>query len=395
MRLRQITATMAFAAAAVCACAQTDIYTAAWQMAANNKTVSATKEKYEARRHTASAENMLSGPELDMDYKVSEHDAEHRWGIGVGQSFDWPGVYSARRKANAFRGDAFSYLYQSALADAAYEAMQALVKLAAADERLGLLHTAAENARSRNESLEYAFSRGEITVLDYRKAQLELFAIRSRVASVEAERADCLAAVKALNGGTEPEEIPALPADAIVEPLENYAEMFAAYNPALAANRSLAAAFDADVTVARRSALPSFKISYLHEFEEDMHYDGVGLSISLPSWGKSRGASVAKAEAQAARFEAEDYTARINAELAASHARAVVLNRRVDQARPTFTDTSYPELLATALDKGKITVIDYFNEYNVYLEAASEYVQLKADLALAMAYLNRYTAPSK
>ncbi len=366
------------------------IDTLAREIAAKNPAVAAAEASYTAELESARAANVLAGPEVDFDYSFSpEGSSDNRWGVSVGQSFDWPGVYRARSKANGYRAEAFRHLYLSRLSDATFEAKQILIRLAAAEEVAALMRTAADNIDRMHDAVEYAYSRGEVTAIDLKKIHIERFSLHSRLARAEAELEGLKATVKALNGGVLPPTVP-LPAGAELESLEDYRMSFETGNPVLAASRSMVQALDADVSVARRSALPSFKVSYVHEYEDRTHFNGFSIGIALPSWSTSRSRRAAEAAVHAESLGSADYTIKMNAELMTNYATAVSLSQRLNKARCAFEGDDYGDLLRTALEKGAITVLNYLTEYNSYLDAAAEYVALKAEMAQAIAFLNRY-----
>ena len=363
----------------------------AMRMALNNPAVASARTGYDADLAAARADNTLAGLEVEGSYSVSRDGADdNRWGVSVGQDFDWPGVYAARRKANGYRAEAFGYLYRAELEQAAYEAKCAIIRLAQAEADVRVIHTAHENMDRMSDVVDKAFERGDVTILEVHKLRIERFATASRCAKAAAEAESARAAVKALNGGLLPE----LPADILdcsePLPLDVYTEAFRRGNPAAAARRSLAQLAESEVSVTRRAALPSFRLAYAHDYEDRTHFNGISLSVSLPSWSPGTRVAAAKARAIAAQLDTESYDISVFTGLMDNYSKAVRLYERLSEAAPTFDSDVYPELLLTALRTGKLDVVTYLTEYNQYLTAAADYQDLRAELAYAMAYLNRY-----
>lgn len=368
-----------------------DLASLAARLARKNPAVQAAQSSYTAELESARAANVLEGPELEGDFKVaSDGSGENRWGVSIGQSFDWPGVYSARAKANGYRAEAFQYLYRSQLADAAYDAHITLIDLSAAAEVADIMRRAADNIDRMHDAIEYAYTRGDVTALDLKKIHIERFSMHSRLAKAEAALQGFRATVRALNDGNDLDITASLPATVEPAPLADYQHDFDAANPATAAARSMARALDADIAVAKRSGLPSFKIAYSHEYEERTHFNGVSIGISLPTWSNKHNRRAAEAAARAAALDNTDYTLRLGAELSANYATARSLADRLAKAKCAFDGEDYGDLLKKALDMGAITVLEYLTEYNAYLDAAAEFVELKAEMARAMAFLNKY-----
>ena len=368
-----------------------DFDEAARGIAGANPQVAASRARYEARLEEGRAANVLAGPEADVDYKFAPSGVENRWGVSVGQSFDWPGAYAARRKANGYRAEAFAQLYRAEFVEKALEAKQLLIAIAESRKQLELLRAASMNMTRLAEAYETAFAQGETTVLEVSKIRLRRFEIENRLARAEVEDEQLLNNLRALNGGAGCPEVPELPLTAHLRSLDEYRQELEDNDPGAAANRRLEAAALADVSAARRSALPSFKLAYVHDYEEGFHFNGFSVGISLPSWGPRASVKAARAEALAQIQDTGDYSLRVNTRLLNDYRLCSRLDSRVDAARRLFADDAYPAQLRKALDAGLITLFEYLSEYGSYLDAKSEYYTLCGELAQAWASLERFS----
>ncbi len=343
------------------------------------------RHSYEAELEEARAANALQGIEADFDYKFGSQD--DRWGVAVSQGFDWPGVYSARRKANGFRADAYRYLYAGERADRVCEASQALIEYAAAEGQLQLLNTSLDNVNELRAAYSTAFEKGAATILEVRKLELEAFATEGRVADARQRLNSARAALLAL-GAEVPAAVPALPAYSVAD-VEG---LTADNNPALRAAGSLADAARADISAARRSALPSFKVGFVHDYEDGQHFNGFSVGISLPSWSPRHSVAAARSRALAAEAAVELAVPAFNARVNADRAEAVALAARIAFGADLFGSDDYPALLRKALDRRAMTLPEYLREYNDYLEAKAEYIDMQARLASLYSSLKRYSA---
>ncbi len=372
------------------AVAQQPIDNMAREIALRNPDLAAVKAGYEAQVSETRAANTLAGPEVDFDYKFNAAGGENRWGLSVGQAFDWPGLYRARGKAGAYRADAYRQLYRASLVEKALEAKQALLSLAVAEKQLAVLREADLAMARLSETYEFAFSQGEATVLETSKIKLERFAIANRVAEMEALAESLRATLRALNGGEDIAAVPPLDSHVRLAPLATYREMLEQNDPTVAANAALDLAAGADVSAARASRLPGFKLAYTHDYEDGTHFNGFSVGLSLPSWNFSAPVKAAEALAMAARLSAQDYALRLNAELVGDYTTASRLDARTDAARSTFEGDDYPRLLKKALDAGRINVLDYLREYSSYLDAKASFIDLEGQLVKVLARLDRF-----
>lgn len=381
-------------AAALLACTPlafaADLDEVARAIADRNPELAASRARYEAELEGARAENVLPGLEVDFDYKFGKR--ENRWGGGVSQSFDWPGLYSARRKALSSRRSAFEQLYRADYLEQALAAKQLLIEYVKAKSVVEVLSEAQANVDRLEQLYAYAFERGETTILEVRKLRLQAFALATRRAEAEAALEAVAASLRALNGGEDISvEFPTgFPAE-LLAPEAEYIEQLAANDPTVAAETSLLAAADGEIAVARRSAMPSFKIGYAYENEGGESFHGFSLGLALPAWSNKARVAASRAGRLAVELGAQDYALKLRSQLSADYAAATRLGMRLDEGRRAFAADEYPQLLGKALDGGRINLFDYLREYNEYLDAKAEFIDLEYQYATVLARLNRYS----
>lgn len=380
-------ATIAFAlAAAIAPCvAENTVDSLAAAIADSGAALRELRHSYEAELEEARAANALQGIEADFDYKFGSDD--NRWGVSVSQGFDWPGVYAARSKANGFRAEAYRYLYTSERADRVCEAAQALIEYAAATEQAALFNIALDNVKALRTAYAKAMEKGAATILEVRKLELEAFATEERVAEARQRLNSARAALLAL-GAEVPESAPAIPAytAADIESLQ------AGSSPAILAAGRMAAAAHAETSAARRAAMPSFKIGFVHDYEDGQHFNGFSVGIALPTWAPRHAIAAAKSREMAAEAAIDLAQPAFNARVNADRAEASALTARIASGIDLFGNDDYPALLRKALDRRAMTLPEYLREYNDYLEAKSGYIDMQARLASLCSSLKRYSA---
>ena len=118
-------------------------------MARSNPDVAAAHTQIAATDYSGRAANVLAGPEAEFEWKRG--GGESRWGVSVGQSFDWPGVSSARRHATEARTDAARQLYAAAVQEKWLEAKTAIMQYAAAGVQVAYLRRAVDNFKHLGE----------------------------------------------------------------------------------------------------------------------------------------------------------------------------------------------------------------------------------------------------
>ena len=373
------------------ALAQSAFDSAVQSIVNNNAELKAKHQRYVGEIENEKNENLLEGPEAELEYKFAPEGGENRWGVSVSQSFDWPGLYSARRKVAANNENAFRQLYEADRNAVAHQARTLLLDYVQARLNASLLAEAETNLSQLIQYLDKAYERESATILMVKKARRELFDTSARRAEAEAAVQRIAESLKAMGDGNIDlsgingfPEIPLLP-------MAEYRQAMLANDPTLAAHASLIDAQNASVTASKAGRLPSFSLGYVHDFEEGTHFNGFSVGISLPSWGRNHSASAARANALAAEFEKEDYAQSVEASIASDWNEAAALATRLEPVKDEFADDNYIDLLSKSFYGGQITIFDYLREINEYIDFKISLTALEHSYCSALTRLNRYT----
>lgn len=372
-----------------------DIDSISVRFAEKSPSIIAEKARIDAEYQDALNENILEGPEAEFEYKFGKE--ENRWGAGIGQGFDWPGVYTARRSANGIRKSALGRLYESRLADKALDIKLAILRYRRAAEIRDTYSDILKHFELLKETYRNSFARGETTVLDMRRIEVEAFKTSVETSAAEAGLKSAEADLIGL-GGKELAEASDTYSYTIATPpgtFDDYRIAMEEDNPELKYLNSMTHLAETEMKVAHRSLFPSFKLSFIHDYEEGSHFNGFGIGISLPSWNGKHRIAAARNSAFAATNELTDYRVRMSAQLYSDYDRANRLYATIYSASGTFDDGEYYRLLRKALDAGQITLYRYLTDYLEYTSARITYINLLYDYAEADAMLNRYTILAK
>lgn len=358
-----------------------------------NEELKARHKRYIADIETEKAENMLQGPEAEFDYKFGPSGVENRWGVSVSQGFDWPGLYTARRKAARYNADAFRQLYNAARTEITLQTRTLLLDYVKARRNAALLTQAEKNLRTFAENLEKSYEHESATILMVKKSRRELFSLVRRRAEAEAEVVRIAENIKALGDGSQDldavDSYPEMP----FYSLEQYRTILAANDPAMAAYTSLINASNAAVSVSKASRLPSFSLGFAHDFEDGNHFNGFSIGISLPAWGRNHSKYAAKAAVLAAVSEKENYAQGIDTGLAADWTEASKLAEQLEPVAEEFADDNYLELLAKSFYGGQMSMFEYLREMNEFIDFQVSLNDLQHRYCTVLARLNRFNTP--
>ncbi|MDE6287004.1 MAG: TolC family protein, partial [Muribaculaceae bacterium] len=143
------------------------------------------------------ASDMLPAPEIEGEHLWGAA-GDNRWGVGISQAFDWPGVYGARAEARREESNAFEQLTATELRERTLAAKQALIDLVAARRQAALILEIYSNVNDLAQWMQNAYDHGQATVLDLRKLRLEKLDLENRIEEVEQARAEAIASLRAM-----------------------------------------------------------------------------------------------------------------------------------------------------------------------------------------------------
>ena len=336
---------------------------------------------YEAKR--------LNDPEVEFEHLWGPDDNK-KWNIGVSQSFDWPGAYGKRIRTAESRRQAWTYRYAAEDLSLRTSAKEAFAMGVYARRRLDLLQRVYENMDSLRNYITTGYRDGQLTILDVKKIQLELYGLRARIADVSQESMQAGAELAALNDGNALDaDFGAYPAEPMYD-LSRYLEYASSANPDVTAAEATAksARLDADAVAASR--MPGFTVGYRHAFEEEQHFNGFAIGVSLPVYSRSRAVKAAKLRATASGFDAAEASASARSAVTAAYSVAEKRRNALSELNDVTLDESYPRLLLMAYKGGQINVITYIQELNYYLSAREARLDDEYQLRLALITLNKY-----
>ena len=365
------------------------------EILANNPTLATTRARLLGGVEQTLGENTLEAPEVEFSRVWGADEVGNKWSLSVSQSFDWPGVYSARRSAARAQRSAAEYAIETTVMDLRLEVRNALIDIIHNTQLMAVQRSLIGHMQEFADAYRKGVEHGDETRLDLNRAVIELVGCKQQLNSLQAERASLISALSALNGGQ--------PVDAIVERIgDNYPiftavvpdsispEVIRRRDPAYAAAEATLSAAREARKVESRLSLPGFSIGYEHETEMDEHFNGFSLGLTLPVWGRRHQRKAAAFEEEAARIEAETALAVRAASLEADLDRLVALRATLDEYEPVVNTSENTALLGKALDARQISFTTYLQDMNYFIEANKVYLDTLYEYNRTLSSLKRY-----
>ena len=149
-------------------------------IAIHNPAFVARTAEFQAAQLSLQASGMLPAPEIEGEYLWGPSGTSGRWGVGISQSFDWPGVYAARKEERRAAATAFSELASTERAEYTLAAKLALIDLVAARAQSATIRKIYNNIIELEQLTARQMEHGQATILDLRKLQIESLDLASR-----------------------------------------------------------------------------------------------------------------------------------------------------------------------------------------------------------------------
>ena len=330
-------------------------------------------------------ENNLPDPEVEGEYMIGPSGVKNRWGVGVSWGFDWFGSYSAVKRESDAKKTVADLRLEEQYRDSFIAIKQLLLDYILQDKQMKTLSGIISMTDSIYSISKKSMERKELTRLDINKLEIERAGLLARLAEVEDARETTLTALNVMAGidcsshlSKMVCEFPDIVVPDVIPELSSSVSVRAAMSEAEAAERG--------EKVAAMQSFPGVSIGYSHAFEDGTHFNGVQLGVSLPVFSSKNKKKAAKAATVAARYRAQVVKDKANQELVMETRRLKSILENLRNLSPVVNNVDNLELLQKAYSAKTITLLDYLNERNYFMEAVMNLFSLQ--YSAASSYLN-------
>lgn len=381
--------------ATVLAVSATDFNAVIDRVAALNPSDAIAAKTNEAEILNQRAENQLEAPEVEFAHLWGTNtEVGDKWELSVTQSFDWPGVYVARRKAIAANEIALQRSRETAMRDLRAEIRELLIDIVNNHKNINLETHLAESMDSLEHRYRIASEAGDETKLDYNKSVIERIAVHRSLHQLEAERELLMASLSSLAGGADAYSIldgfdyeyPAVNLAAIPTTRQAIAEL----DPRVAELKLRIEALKATESAERRSLLPGFSLGYVHETELGGGFNGFSVGMSLPFLYGNKKVKSSRLEAESLEMEATTMVTQREASIKGDMNRLKALHTIIKEYAPVVDTDSNTLLLKKALDARQITFLTYIEELNYFIAAQRDYLETLYEYNQTLARLSYF-----
>lgn len=353
--------------------------------------------KYNLSKHRSDSlallsDNNLSDPEIEFSHLWGQKGVGNKWSVGVSQSFEWPSVYSSRRKEIASVTEALAYELDASRIDIRQQVSSALIDYVYASKLVELNASIVSNIDSLSALYSRGFDLGEVTRLDINKLRIERISAAKGLSEARVRLDDAVARLTAFNGGSLPAKVLALSTypDRMLRPEQQYVSEALSLNPNLSYIEAMRHSASQRAATLSRQRFPGFSVGYNHENEMGDHFNGFSVGLTLPVFSTRHKAAAASAAAVDMDLKMLDEKASVTADVKADYAKARSLLSDIMLYRSALDDADNMRLLAKALAGGQISLTEYLLQVRYFLEAKLDYLELDYQYQLCVNRLEQF-----
>jgi outer membrane protein TolC len=358
----------------------------------NNSELKSLELSMKSEELSLKSENDLAAPEVEVSHQWGYKGVGNKLGVVVSQSFDWPGAYSARKNALKASGVAMNYLYNSTLLEKLIQTKLTMIDIIYANQQLDVLNEMHKNIEELSNKTNEGYSRGELTILDVKKLNIEKINISRKINAVKNQLSVFKAQLCELTGLNDVSGIVSQLSQfemSIPQSEAYYEDLIEKFDPTLASTYAQIDLNQQQLKVEKMKRLPGFSLGYMFNREQGETFNGFAVGLSLPFLTKKTKLRSTEALSEALQADVDAKRIAILSNMRADRAQAVSLCKEIHDFDEIFANDDVVPLLNKALKGGVITIIDYICELNYFMEAKLNYIEMQYQLTCKMAQLNK------
>lgn len=370
--------------------AQENISSILFSIEENNTKLKALKEEMKAQKLGNKTGIYLSDPDVAFGYLWGPpSNIGTRKDFSVTQTFDIPTITGMKSRLANNKNQLVELQYASERINLLLEAKQYAIDLIYYNGLKKELEIRLRHAQTIADAYKQRLDRGDASILEYNKVQLNLSTVQGEMSRVEVERNTLLSELKRLNGGIEIllEEnnySPAsLPAD-----FEEWYLSAEQKNPLLQYVKQQIEVSRKEVKLNKAMRFPKFSAGYSLEKTLGQKYQGANIDISIPLWENKNRVKQAKAGVIAAQTREQESKQQFYNRLQNLYMRANGLQQTAAGYRKSLQSLNNTDLLMKALDVGEINLLNYIVEIGLYYDTVNQTLAAERDFEKALADLS-------
>lgn len=358
----------------------------------NNTTLAAYRKSIDAEKIRNKTGLTPYDPEVEFNYLWGNPSAiGNRIDFSIKQSFDFPSVYYYKSQISDLKNEQSELEYKKLRNEVLFQTRVVCVKLTYFNALKIELKKRHANAMKVADAYKTKYNTGDVGILEYNKAQINLLNVAKEIEKIEIERNALLLELKTLNGGNSINfndslfSLQTIPAD-----FEQWFTSVETNNPILELMKQEITISEKQVKLNIANSLPKVYVGFMSEKVVGQQFQGVNVGITIPLWENKNTVKYANARAIAMQSVEADAKLQFYNSMKALHTKVIALQNNVNDYRIKLAMYSNKELLEKAFSIGEISLTEYVYELSLYYDSIYKLLEMEMNLYLAIAELNKY-----
>jgi len=359
---------------------------------ANNKTLQAEKQYWEAQKLQYRTGLSLPDPTIEFDYLFdTPADAGNQTDVTVSQSFDFPSVYGKKKSVSREQMARADIQLTAKRQELLLEAKKICIEIVYLQKRQSQIAQRKQQVEKLVSDYLVRLDKGNGNVMDVNKARLQLIEMNRTLQENVSDMALLQEKLTELNGSV-PIAFTDSTYDLLPEllPFEQLEEEYEKNDPLRLILEQEMSIIDKQVELAKARWLPKMELGYHYQGLSGQNFHGLHSGISIPVWENKNTVKQKESERLYAELAAVEHQNEHYYEIKQWYGKYLSLKVALAQYEAAFSTLTNTALLNKALALGHITTIEYFMEMSYYNQAYDNYLETEKELYLVVADLYKY-----
>ncbi|MBR6758245.1 MAG: TolC family protein [Bacteroidaceae bacterium] len=382
------------AAMALTATAQSPIESIMESVSTHNNSIKSVQQEVTAAQTELSAENCLENPTFEFEYLWAEKQVPggNKYGFAIMQGFDFPTLYSGRRKLINAQNSLGNSQVKLARQEVLLATRELCIKIVYLNKQIKLVNEREKIAQSLVKLYNQRLEAGDANQLEVNKVEIERISQSTRLKMLLSERDAAIASLIAYNGGnTLPVNATTLsqyPIISMPASLEDAVSQWRETDATMQTLRNQQLMAESYSSVARQGWIPRFEIGYKQAYEVGDMFYGLAVGVSLPLFKTNNEVKTAKARALALTWQTEETQSQVTAEATQLYKETCALKAALADYELLMVQNNRT-LLVKALESGQISLLEYMSDIAQLNKAEENRLLIEYQYHSKLSQLNR------
>ncbi len=376
------------------ATAQSPIESIMESVSTHNNSIKSVQQEVTAAQTELSAENCLENPTFEFEYLWAEKQVPggNKYGFAIMQGFDFPTLYSGRRKLINAQNSLGNSQVKLARQEVLLATRELCIKIVYLNKQIKLVNEREKIAQSLVKLYNQRLEAGDANQLEVNKVEIERISQSTRLKMLLSERDAAIASLIAYNGGnTLPVNATSLsqyPIISMPASLEDAVSQWRETDATMQTLRNQQLMAESYSSVARQGWIPRFEIGYKQAYEVGDMFYGLAVGVSLPLFKTNNEVKTAKARALALTWQTEETQSQVTAEATQLYKETCALKAALADYELLMVQNNRT-LLVKALESGQISLLEYMSDIAQLNEAEENRLLIEYQYHSKLSQLNR------